>query len=121
MKKNKTAILIVGVFCVTGALASDYPANTDPEVDGFAAIGMGPGISGTAADNIAHLPKISVPLPELYGSEDLPQVLRSSAARAAATTGTSAFQQVVVAGADHFFEGGEEDLLNYVQAWLENL
>ena len=98
-----------------------YLANSDSNVDGFAAIGMGPGISGTAADNIAHLPKVSVPMLDLYGSEDLAQVLETSEARAAAVTGTSNFQQRVVAGADHFFEGEEEDLLKYVQAWLESL
>lgn len=98
-----------------------YLANSDNKVDGFAAIGMGPGISGTAADNMAHLPKVSVPMLDLYGSEDLEQVLQSSEARAAAVTGTSNFQQRVVAGADHFFQGEEADLLKHVQAWLEAL
>jgi pimeloyl-ACP methyl ester carboxylesterase len=98
-----------------------YLAETGREVDGFAAIGMGPGIEGTAADNLAHLPKVSVPMLDLYGSEDLPQVLESSEARAAAATGAPAYQQRVVAGADHFFEGEEEDLLRVVQAWLEEL
>jgi pimeloyl-ACP methyl ester carboxylesterase len=82
---------------------------------------MGPGISGTAADNLAHLPKISVPMLDLYGSEDLPEVLESSDARAEAGSGTPAFQQRVVDGADHFFEGEEEELLEHVQAWLEGL
>jgi pimeloyl-ACP methyl ester carboxylesterase len=70
-----------------------YLSSTGREVDGFVAIGMGPGISGTEADNIAHLPKISVPTLDLYGSEDLPEVPGSSGARAAAATGTPAFQQ----------------------------
>ena len=98
-----------------------YLASTGRQVDGFAAIGMGPGISDTAADNIAHLPKISVTMLDLYGSEDLPQVLESSAARAAAATVTTDYEQRVVDGADHFFEGEEEDLLEHVQAWLEEL
>ena len=114
MKKSATANLIVGVFFVTGALASNYLANIGPEADRFAVIGMGPGISGTAADNIAHLPKISLLVLDIYGSEDLPQMLESSAVRAVAATCNPAFQWVVVAGADHFFEGEEEDLLKYV-------
>jgi pimeloyl-ACP methyl ester carboxylesterase len=98
-----------------------YLAETGREVDGFVAIGMGPGISGTAADNLAHLPKVSAPLLDLYGSEDLPQVLQSSAARSAAATGTPAFRQRVVDGADHFFDGEEEDLLRSMRDWLDEL
>jgi pimeloyl-ACP methyl ester carboxylesterase len=98
-----------------------YLANTNREVDGFVAIGMGPGIEGTAADNLAHLPKIPVPILDLYGSQDLPEVLDSSDARAAAATASKAYQQRVVAGADHFFEGEEDELLEAVQAWLDGL
>jgi pimeloyl-ACP methyl ester carboxylesterase len=98
-----------------------YLANSDAQIDGFAAIGMGPGIAGTKADNLAHLPKVSVPMLDLYGSEDLEEVIESSQARAAAATGSPKFEQKVVAGADHFFQGEEDDLLKYVQAWLEKI
>ena len=120
--RSQDAQAVVLIAHSQGAtMTAYYLANTGREVDGFAAIGMGPGISGTAADNIAHLRKISVPILDLYGSEDLPQVLESSAARAAAASGTAAFQQLVVDGADHFFEGAEDELLKHVQAWLEDL
>ena len=120
--KQQGAETVVLVAHSQGAtMTTYYLANSDSKVDGFAAIGMGPGISGTAADNIAHLSKVSVPMLDLYGSEDLDQVLQSSEARAAAVTGTSNFQQRVVAGADHFFQGEEGELLEYVQAWLEGL
>ena len=120
--KGQGAQSIVLVAHSQGAtMTAYYLAETGREVAGFVAIGMGPGISGTAADNLAHLPKVSVPMLDLYGSEDLPQVLESSEARAAAATGAPAFQQRVVDGADHFFEGEEEDLLRVVQAWLDEL
>jgi pimeloyl-ACP methyl ester carboxylesterase len=120
--KSQDAESVVLIAHSQGAtMTAYYLASTGRKVDGFVAIGMGPGISGTAADNLAHLPKISVPMLDLYGSEDLPEVLESSDARAEAGSGTPAFQQRVVDGADHFFEGEEEELLEHVQAWLEGL
>ena len=98
-----------------------YLSRAGQNVDGFVAVGMGPGIRGTAADNLAHLPKITVPMLDLYGSEDLPEVLSSSSARAAAVADGVAYAQVTVAGADHFFDGEEDQLLKRVKAWLDAL
>ena len=102
-------------------MTSYYLANTDRVVDGFVAIGMGPGIAGTAADNLAHLPDVTVPLLDLYGSEDLPEVLASAGQRADASRGNRAYAQLTVSGADHFFDGEETELLENVQAWLNDL
>lgn len=105
-----------------GATMTTYfLANTDRVVDGFVAIGMGPGIAGTAADNLAHLPSITIPLLDLYGSEDLPEVLASAGQRADASLGNRAYTQLTAAGADHFFDGEEPELLENVQAWLNDL
>jgi pimeloyl-ACP methyl ester carboxylesterase len=98
-----------------------YLAAGERPVDGFVAIGMGPGLAATAADNLAHLPAIAVPILDLYGSEDLPEVVASAGDRASAAGDNSAYQQVKVDGADHFFEGEEAPLLEAVQAWLDNL
>ena len=102
-------------------MATYYLANTDRVVDGFVAIGMGPGIAGTAADNLAHLPRIKVPLFDLYGSEDLPEVLASAGERADAARGNGEYSQAISEGADHFFDGEETALVETVQAWLDNL
>jgi len=120
--KAQNARTIVLVAHSQGAAMAAYDlALNSRAVDGFAAIGMGPGISGTAADNLAHLSRISVPTLDLYGSEDLPEVLESHAARAAAARGNTGYVQVVVEGADHFFEGEEAELLERLQAWLDEL
>jgi hypothetical protein len=98
-----------------------YLANSPRDVDGFVAIGMGPGVPGTAADNLAHLPKVTVPIFDLYGSEDLEDVLATVSMRADAASGNPAYTQVVVDGADHFFDGEESELLEAVSGWLEKL
>ena len=61
-----------------------YLSRPHPEVDGFVAIGMSAGISGGPMDTLAQLPGVTTPTLDLYGSEDLPEVLTSVTDRAAA-------------------------------------
>jgi len=89
-------------------------------VEGFIAIGMGPGIANGPMDNLQHLGKISVPMLDLYGSEDLKEVIASAEHRRAAAMGSNkGYTQQQVAGADHFFEGEEALLLEAVSSWLQ--
>ena len=87
-------------------------------VDSVVLIGMGPGIDGS--ENIERLAKVRVPVFDLYGGKDLEQVLASADKRAAA--GRSAapdFHQHSVAGANHFFQGHETELVAQVLGWIE--
>jgi len=100
-------------------MAAHYLAGDPMPVEGFIAVGMGPGIAGGPMDNLAHLPAIKVPMLDLYGSEDLPEVLASAdQRREIASQANAGYSQQQVAGADHFFEGEEEELLNRVNDWL---
>ena len=105
-----------------GARMTAYSLATTPEpVAGFAAIGM-PGRAGEGNDNsLAQIGDISIPMLDLFGSQDLPDVVDTAAARRSAAAANPAYQQTEVDGADHFFEGEEEQLLDVVQAWLETL
>jgi len=88
-------------------------------VEGFIAVGMSDGIAGGPMDTLAHLPSLDVPTLDLYGSEDLPEVVSSAQQRAAqAARSGSDYTQQRVDGADHFFEGEESELLDAVNAWL---
>ena len=88
------------------------------KVSSVVLIGMGPGIDGKA--NIEAMGKIGVPLFDLSGSEDLPQVLESAEFRAEAGRSRQdlEFRQVVVDGANHFFQGHEEALVRNTLDWL---
>lgn len=89
-------------------------------VDGFIAIGMSSGQAGGPMDALARLSGIKEPMLDLYGSEDLPEVLATAAARAQQAGGRDKdFTQKRVDGADHFFEGEEDDLLDAVESWLD--
>ena len=105
-----------------GATMSTYYLSVEERpVDGFVAIGMSGGIAGGPMDTLSQLPSIRVPMLDLYGSADLPDVLGSAGERAeAASESGVAYQQEKVAGADHFFDGEETELLDKVNDWLDS-
>ena len=82
-------------------------------------IGMGPGENGET--NIEAMATVKAPVLDLSGSEDLPLVRESAKRRArAGETGQSPwFQQIIVQGADHFFQGHEEALILNTLNWLK--
>ncbi|MFZ5484927.1 MAG: DUF3530 family protein [Pseudomonadota bacterium] len=62
--------------------------------------------------------KLTLPILDLYGQNDLPAVLGHAATRATGLKhGKSA--QVVMPGADHFFAGQEAALVEQVRRWLD--
>ena len=106
-------------------MAAYYLANIKQSlpdsVVGFAAVGMGRGNPDGHGKNIEHLAQINLPVLDLYGSEDLEGVLASAPERAAAARGNERYQQVMVDGADHFFEGHDDALIEAVHQWLGQL
>jgi len=94
-------------------------ANVNAAIDSLVIIGMSPGISDN--QNITALEKIKLPVFDLYGGEDLEPVLESVEARAKAGKAGSVpeFRQSRVDGANHFFQGHEEELLQQVLEWLQ--
>jgi pimeloyl-ACP methyl ester carboxylesterase len=79
--------------------------------------GLGPAISR----NVDALAKIRIPILDLYGSKDLEPVLDTVEQRVAAGNKQAdhEYLQVRVDGANHFFQGHEEALVQQVIEWLE--
>jgi len=86
-------------------------AQTDTPIIAYIGIGMGAG-------NTKFLKKIKLPILDLYGSEDLPEVKESSPMRATAASHNKNYQQKVVKGANHFFENKDEKLVEVVKEAL---
>lgn len=61
--------------------------------------------------------KLNMPVLDLYGQNDLPAVLENASKRAAGLKQTGS-TQIVVPGADHFFNGKEAELLELTRTWL---
>lgn len=63
---------------------------------------------------------LALPILDLYGANDLPQVLKNAPTRARALK-HPASAQVKVEGADHFFEGRDQALLEQVRGFLDRV
>jgi pimeloyl-ACP methyl ester carboxylesterase len=93
-------------------MASEFLANSDKPVEGFVGIGMNVG-------TVVYMDQYELPVLDLYGSDDLEGVLGSAADRASQASGNPRYTQVVVDGANHFFDDMEDELYARVKAWLE--
>lgn len=90
-----------------------------------AAIIIGTPSSGTSApfNSPAMIEKIEIPLLDLYGSNDLDSVLRSAKARktAANQAKNKKYRQAETIGANHFYTGLNDELVIYVNNWLNKI
>lgn len=84
-------------------------AEADPAVKAWVAIGM-----ATPAD----YRKIPIPVLDLYGQNDFPEVLNNAAVRKTALQGKRGSAQVQVARADHFFTDMDAQLVDRVTRYL---
>jgi alpha/beta superfamily hydrolase len=86
-------------------------AQTDTPIVAYISIGMGAG-------NTKFLKKIKLPMLDLYGTDDLPAVKDSAPMRATASSHNKNYKQKVVKGANHFFEGKDDKLVEVVKEAL---
>ncbi len=86
-------------------------AQTETPIVAYIAIGMGAGSE-------AALQKMTLPIHDLYGEKDLPNIVASAAARKVAAKHNKHYTQQKVAGANHFFEDQDEDLVKAVKRAL---
>jgi len=105
-----------GVYIVAHSMGSRmtsyFLAQTDEPVAGFVGVGMNVG-------TVQYLDKISIPVLDIYGSNDLPGVLGSAQDRLEASASNPQYSSEQIEGADHFFNGMDDELVATVNAWLE--
>lgn len=92
-------------------------------IDAFVGIGMGAIDYGQRMVEPFVLDRVTVPTLDLYGSRDYPAVRRLAPERLnlMRQTGQAKSGQVIVPGADHYFSGRSEALVDAVVDWLEGL
>lgn len=116
-------IVLIGHSLGSG-MATSYLAHGGSAA-AFVAIGLDAltGFEDARMDHGGFLGKITIPVLDLYGSQDLEGVRNTATdrAEAAAKAGNKAYQQQQVAGANHFFQGQEAALLSHVKSWLAGI
>ena len=116
--------IVIVAHSLGAAMSSWYLANNDSsDISALVIIGMNADNGSMPVDTALALRRVEVPVLDIYGSEDLDSVLKTAARRASAAYagGNSHYQQIKIEGADHFFEGQEEQLLKRIDGWLEKL
>ena len=99
-----------------GARMSNYYLVTqpDPGVEAWIAIGISSG-------GFAEAGRLRLPILDLYGERDLPQVLKGADARAAVLGKLKGSAQIEVPASDHFFNGREAEMVTRVRQFLDRL
>lgn len=87
-------------------------ANNSAHAKAIVVIGIGPSA-------IPYMPKVSIPMLDLYGSEDLPDVVANAGKRAEVMAGKN-YTQKKVDAADHFFNDQDNVLLETVIEWVDS-
>ena len=83
--------------------------NPDPTIKAWVAAGIG----GKEDFRRLHLPVL-----DLYGEHDLPEVLAGANARKGALMGKTGSRQQLMPGADHFYTGMDNELIKVVTEYL---
>jgi pimeloyl-ACP methyl ester carboxylesterase len=120
LKENGSKDIVLIGHSQGSAMTVYYLSTSKPDVKGFVAIGMAAFGGDPRMDSIKSLEKINLPILDLYGTEDLEEILASSKSRVAAAekAGNKNYTQTQIKG-NHFFDGQEKALVEAVADWLD--
>ena len=78
---------------------------------------------GPHVNLLTYLEKLNLPTLDIYGSNDLPVIVRTADDRRlfSQKTGTNRFSQIIIEGADHYFTDHELTLFTSIITWLDDL
>lgn len=122
-KQGHQNIVIIAHSLGSTMAAYALANNPDKPVRALVVIGVSGGNFNDEKVNFTtNLPKLSMPILDIYGSNDLDNVVSSAKekARIARKAGNKDYRQIKVEGANHFFAGVDADLVRHVKSWLSN-
>ncbi|MCW8923280.1 MAG: alpha/beta hydrolase family protein [Gammaproteobacteria bacterium] len=104
-------------------MGSYYLSENKNDVLGFVGIGMPDLHDDVRMMNTESLKKITTPVLDIYGSDDLKSVLDNNEKRMAAANkaGNKRYSQLAIKNANHFFEGKQDELIRWVADWMGRL
>ncbi len=119
LKRKGVKNIVIVAHSMGTTMANIYLSNKpDKLVHAYVAIGMSNPFP-KQYDNAKALSKITLPMLDLYGSQDLESVLTFAKARAASARKVNKrYSQLQIPGADHFFTDMQDDLVKRVRDWL---
>lgn len=123
LKKQGTKNIVVVGHSLGATMSAYYLAEEKPaEVKTMVAIGAtGLNFKDKEKNFIQSIKNISIPILDLTGSDDLPEVLATNdlKLKTAREAGNKTYTQVRIKGANHFLVGKEDELLREITNWLK--
>ena len=119
LERNTTGPWFVVAHSMGSTMAVHALTQIPPlPVKGLVLIGLGSGQGGRGLDPDGTVfSRLSLPVLDLFGEQDLEGVIRGAGTRAKLDHGFD-YTQVKLDGADHFFDGYETELIAVVSGWL---
>ena len=122
-QQGVSRIILAGHSCGAHMAMNWLDNNGSKDIDAF--IGMGIGATDKDQEIIEAFPfdKMSVPILDIYGEKEYPQVIETAAQRQALIQkgGNSASRQMVLPEANHYFTDKGNELTAVVGSWLNSL
>lgn len=122
LKAKGISNIVIVAHSLGSSMAAHYLANKpDPAVRAFVAVGVsGEMHKEDKVGYLVSLKTIKVPVLDIFGSNDLDSVLKSEKdkSKVALKAGNKNYTQVKIAGANHFFDNKDDELVKRVRGWL---
>lgn len=99
-------------------MAHAYMIKNPPEISAWASLGM-QNVLGTQTPLTYE--SIKVPVLDLYGANDLPNVLAGAVARKNSLKGKAGSKQIVIPKTDHFFANREDEMVKAIKDFLDSV
>ena len=116
-------IVLIAHSCGAHMAMNWIDENSDSAIDGYIGIGMGATDYKQPMVKPFPLARMSVPVLDIYGSNDYPAVLRMAPERKAMIeqAGNPHSAQRLIDGAEHYFNGHNDALVEAISDWLSRL
>jgi len=125
LKSSGEKMIVVSGHSMGTAMITYYLSRKpDPAIKGFAIVSGGIGYPQDPRTNTVELiKKVHLPLLDLSGTADSDSVKEATRKRSAifANAAGKTYKQVIVPGANHFYQGQDDALVKNVSEWLNNL
>lgn len=118
-KMGVNKISLIG-HSLGSSMGAYYLSQTKTPIHSFVAIGLNGRGEDPRMNGANSIKQFKVPMLDLFGSNDLDDILDNVDLRAAAAkqAKNKHYRQTKVKGANHFFDGKEEELVSIVAEWL---
>ena len=119
LKDRGIQTLLIAAHSQGATMSSYYLSRHPSDVKGLIAIGMGATQKDSHINSAQSLKKITIPVLDLYGDEDLPGVLDTVDARTESSAHNVQYSQQMIKGANHFFDDMDDELVSAVAGWAQ--